>query len=351
MKITFVLPKVSRYAVGGYKMVYEFANRLCKKGHFVNIIYINDDFMAKFNLPRLIRKQIAWIYSKYEPSWFPLDNNVVKVSSFENDIDHKLIDKTEVVIATAAQTVQVVENMFNCKKLYYIQGYENWEMSEKQLYETYRNTMHKIVVANWLKKVVDEYSPNESVVIKNPIDGSVYKIKRKYYDRNPYSIALLYNELPTKGFTYAFEALNKLKVIFPQLTVQMFGRKKYPDKLPKWITYTQNASQEKTVEIYNSSRVFINAPIEEGYGLTGLEAMACGCLLVSTRYNGVLEYANDETAVLVPIKDTMSLVKAVKLIFENEVLYNDIRHKAIEQVLHFSWDNAVMQLERLIEDK
>lgn len=39
MKITFCLPNHNyKSPIGGYKMVYEYANRLVEKGHSVNII-------------------------------------------------------------------------------------------------------------------------------------------------------------------------------------------------------------------------------------------------------------------------------------------------------------------------
>ena len=348
MIVTFVLPKVSRYPVGGYKMVFEYANRLCNKGHDINIIYINDDFMSKYKLPRFVRKKLAIHYTALEPRWFELDTKISKISCFNNDMSRKIIEVSDVVIATAVQTVDLVDRLFQCKKIYFIQGYEDWGIGEDELVNTYKNNMTKIAVANWLKNIVDEYSSSTCKVIKNPIDSSIYKIKVDYYDRPKFSVAVLYNELPVKGFKYAYAALLQLKKCIPELTVQMFGRNKYPYELPEWINYTENATQDQTVDIYNSSRVFVCASVEEGYGLTGLEAMACGCTLVSTRFKGVLEYANDKSAVLVPIKDVDGLVEAIKQVFTDEKSYDSMRDNALEKVKQFSWSLAVKEFEDLL---
>lgn len=45
MRICFVLPGVARQPVGGYKMAYEYANRLVKENHDVSILYLNQDFL------------------------------------------------------------------------------------------------------------------------------------------------------------------------------------------------------------------------------------------------------------------------------------------------------------------
>ena len=45
MKICFVLPINTNKATGGYKIVYEYANRLCDKGFDVSILYLNSYFL------------------------------------------------------------------------------------------------------------------------------------------------------------------------------------------------------------------------------------------------------------------------------------------------------------------
>lgn len=347
MKICFVLPKVSRYPVGGYKIVFEYANRLVKKGYEVTILYRNEDFMRKYKLPLFVRGMLASYYTRKEPTWFELDQRVQKRSSLSKK-DLLVCSHSDTAIATAVGTVEFVDRFFMGDKVYFVQGYENWDIGEEALFATYANGMKKIVIAQWLKEIVDQYSPLESTVIKNPVDSSVYNEIVPREERFPHSIAVLYNELPGKGFQYALQALYKLKEKYSDLQVNMFGRTAYPESLPEWIHYTQNANQQQTVEIYNRSRVMLCASVEEGYGLTGLEGMACGCVLVSTRYRGVLEYANDENAVLVPVKDVDGLVRGVSGVFEDEDLAKKLVSNAAKTVEKLSWDNAMKLFENVL---
>ena len=45
MNICFVLPRMSNKAVGGYKIVYEYANRLADRGHSVSILFLNTNYL------------------------------------------------------------------------------------------------------------------------------------------------------------------------------------------------------------------------------------------------------------------------------------------------------------------
>ena len=65
----------------------------------------------------------------------------------------KKIKDVDVVIATAVDTVPVVEKLFkNTKKAYLIQDYEVWNASEAEVKSTYQKGYINIVISEWLKK-------------------------------------------------------------------------------------------------------------------------------------------------------------------------------------------------------
>ena len=185
-------------------------------------------------------------------------------------------------------------------------------------------------------------------LIPNAIDTKCYECKIPIEKRSQHTIALLYHSAPKKGLKYAFEVLKSVKKQYPDLQVIMFG--KFPvHGLPKWITYHKNASQKETVRIYNSVQVFLCSTIEEGFGLTGIEAMACGSCLVSTDYKGVKEYAVDNyNALLSPVGDIQAQVNNVVRIFENKELREKISKNGIESVKNFTWIEAMEKFNKAI---
>ena len=131
----------------------------------------------------------------------------------------------------------------------------------------------------------------------------------------------------------------------------MFGASKRPKDLPNWINYTCNVSQAETVAIYNKVSIWLYATVDEGFGLTGLEAMACGCVLVSTSYKGVFEYARGGyNALLTPVKDVNALVEAVAKIFENYELREKLVFNSQQTVKKFSWKEAVDKFEEALKE-
>lgn len=352
MKICFVLPGFTRTPIGGYKMIYEYANRLQEKGHDVAILSLNNNKMKKFHLPEFLRVALVNKINQSQPQWFPLSKKIQQISGEEKNYLSKVND-SDIVFATGIQTVEVVkENFSAAKKFYLIQGYENWGVSDEYVHQTYGYGFRNITVSSWLKKIVDCYSSTPAYLLQNPIDTTVYQAKNSQTMRKKHSVGLLYHTDEIKGVRFALETLYKLKEKYPDLTVEMFGMFPRPKKLPKWINYKASASQQETVAIYNRVQVFLCASIEEGYGLTGLEAMACGACLVSTAYRGVLEYAQDGyNALLSPIKDVAALTENIGKLFESPEERIRLSANGVESVKKYSWESAMEKLCHLIQER
>jgi hypothetical protein len=129
MRIEFVLPKAEKRIVGGYKIVYEYANRLTVRGHNISIMYINERAFESYRLPRKLRKVMANLLTRVEPRWYDLNKKIKKYSGLDSRKNDKRA-KVDVVFCTAVDTVKYVENNYdnNIKKFYFIQGYENWSV-------------------------------------------------------------------------------------------------------------------------------------------------------------------------------------------------------------------------------
>lgn len=344
-----MLPGVARQPVGGYKIVYEYANRLIHENCDVSILYLNQDLLKNYSVPSWVKKYVANILTKFEPRWFKLNPKIKKVSNLDSNYKQKLGVLDACFATSAEKTIEEVRDNISAKqKLYFIQGYEDWNVDKKALIDTYKLGFKNIVIARWLKDIVDRYSEQPSVLIPNAIDTKCYECKIPIEKRSQHTIALLYHSAPKKGLKYAFEVLKSVKKQYPDLQVIMFG--KFPvHGLPKWITYHKNASQKETVRIYNSVQVFLCSTIEEGFGLTGIEAMACGSCLVSTDYKGVKEYAVDNyNALLSPVGDIQAQVNNVVRIFENKELREKISKNGIESVKNFTWIEAMEKFNKAI---
>ena len=346
MKICFVLTGYSIVPTGGHKVIYEYANRLSENNE-VALLFLNEGFYEKKYIPDFLRKIIIDYNTNKEPRWFNISKNVKKISAYgKKNIEDEL--KDYVLVATAVETAKITKELCKGKKGYYfIQDFENWNCDDEDVYETYKLGLVPITISTWLKQIVDQYSTTPSFLLPNPIDEKLYRTVIPIEDRKRHTIGLLYHESKHKGVKIALEVIHRIKELYGDLEVYMFGTANEPKELPEWIHYTKNATVEQTIQIYNTVTVFLCASIEEGFGLTGLEAMTCGCVLVSTAYKGVLEYAvNDENALLSPVNDIEALVKNVRIIFDDDKRMKGLVENAKNSIKSRSWEE---QTKKIIE--
>lgn len=354
-KITFLLPNGIKNPVGGYKVVYEYANRLVNNNYQVNIIFPTTLFWKEQNFRKKCRSIIKYFYlkinkRKYLPyEWFPLDKRIKL--KWVPSLEEKYIPDGNYIFATAWQTAEYLAKYSNDKgeKFYLIQGYELWNSKEEL--NTWKMPLKKIVISSWLKKIADELD-EESVVINNGLDFIKFNRDIKAEKRNEKSILMLYHEADLKGVKYGIEALKIIKEKYNDIKVISFGTFKKPKNLPKWIEYYYSPKQETLRALYNNASVFLGTSLGEGWGLTVSEAMQCGCAIVCTDVVGYDEFAFDnDTALLCPPKDSKKLAENVIKLIENDELRYRIAENGYKFIQRFTWEKSYKKLIKLLEEK
>lgn len=353
MKINFVLLEPKRRPSGGYKMVYEYANRLSARGHEVAIIFnCYEDWQRRSKVPDFIKYLWYHLRVKYLPRWFSLNPNVKKICSYKV-VNETVVPEADIVCATAVSTASFVSSLPQSKgkKMYFIQGFEAWgDWTPEMVKRTYHLGLKNVVIAKWLQKILKE-ADAECVLIPNGIDFDVFNIDIPIASRRKHVISMLYHVSPHKGSKYGVEAIIRLKQKYTDLQAIIFGARKRPENLPTWIQYVQNASQKQLREIYNRSTVYLYPSIKEGFGLTGAEAMACGAAYVASDYGGVHEYTeNARNVLLSPPKDADGLVKNVTYLFEHDDKRIELAQHGYEDIQRLDWNKSVDKFEAVMQE-
>lgn len=347
MIINVLLPGNTNHPAGGYKIVYEYCNRLVANGHCVTIYYLYGPMFEKLPIPERLRKILIKKYSETigPGRWFSLDKKIKKrVLSDPNKMEN-----ADIVIATAVRTADIVNGLPKCcgKKVYFIQGFENWNCTDEEVYASYNLGMTNIVVANWLKNIVDAHSCKTSYLVSNCINTEVFN--NKEVERRKHSIVFHYRSADYKGPKYALDTISIIKKRYSDLIVNMITTEKVNETIPKYFNIYSNISAAEVARVNNESEIFLCSSIEEGFGLPGLEAMACGCAVVSTSYKGVLEYAVDgENALLSPVRDIDAMVKNIVRLFENDDLREKISKNGIKTGKERSLEKSAQKFEDVL---
>lgn len=348
MKIIILKTDNGRKCDGGSKVIYEYANYLAQKGNEVYLYFGTLSIFKGLHLPEFIRRPLAIFASKYlRPRWFKFHKKVKKKVFY--NMNPAKIENGDVVIATAIETFGVVANLPNSyrEKAYFIQDFENWNCSEDVLFESYKKTITKIVVATWLKDIVDKYSEEPSFLVSNGINTDIFHCKNA--QRKKHSIVFHYRSAGYKGARFALDAIKILKEKYDDLSVDVISIEKRPVELPHFCRYHHNIVAQEVAEINNSAEVFMCTSLEEGFGLPGLEAMACGCAVASFSYRGVLEYAvNGENALLSPVGDVDALVANIEMLFEDDKMKNKIVKNGLKTGMARSFEQSAKRFEQVL---
>ncbi len=351
--IAFLLPKEKPYAVGGYKVVLEYANRLAADGFKVYLVYSSSLFWEHQSLITKLKViayhlKMKWQKHTRTELWFQIDSRIKQMRVLT--LNERFVVKADCYVATAVQTA-IYLNRFsipNDRKYYLIQGFENFCCSDEIVYETYKYGMHNIAISKWLKRKIENCGAN-AVLIPNGFDFNYFRLSDAIESRSPYRIAFMYHIESLKGCDVAMRAFNIVKDKYPQLRIQTFSAYPRPSDMPEWYDYYNLPDKETINKIYNTSSIYVGASRVEGWGLTVGEAMICGCAVVCTNNDGYLEMATPEfNAVVVPIDDDRELADAIIRVIKDQSLRYRIAYNGRKTIESFSCDQSYQLFKKVV---
>lgn len=349
-KINFILPFKPRRPAGGFRVMYEYANRLAQKGYQVHLIFPIKTPYMKYRLPYFVRYILSKLEGFNRDKWFDFDTRISM--TYVPMVKDKYVPDADIVIATWWSTVleMGVLSAKKGKKINLIQGFENWEGHEDLLFSSYNMAdTTNIVVASYLEKTVSLYTNNRIELIENGVDSTMYHVRLPIEERNPETVAMMYSIQEIKGSKYGLEALAIVKERIPGLEVELFGISSAPEDLPYWIKYYREP--DDLCDLYNRNAIFISNSFTEGFGLVSVESMFCGCALVCTNIEGHQEYAFDgETALLTEVANPSQMADCICYLIENKDYCVKLAQRGNAYVQRFSWENAVGKMEIIINN-
>lgn len=352
MRITFIMPSSGLFLSGGFKIVYEYANRLVKDGLSVNIVYplavTWEPFDIIYRIKRVLHYARALLTRSYKPSWFNIDSRIKQF--WIPFLSSRFMPKSDCIFATGWETA-IFLNGYQCKpckKYYFIQSFEDWCGPREKVEETWKYPMKKIVIAPWLKEIADGMG-EESILIENGFDFEAFPLINPIESRNKYSVIMLYHEAEFKGSKIGLKALEIVKNKYPKLQGIFFGTPEPPKDLPEWIEY--HRAPEELFGLYNRAAIYMGTSAREGFSLTIAEAMQCGCAVVCTDIGGYKIVAeNNTTALVSPVGDADSLGENVMKLIEDDALRIKIASNGSDRIKTYTWNRAYKKLKDLINN-
>lgn len=109
------------------------------------------------------------------------------------------------------------------------------------------------------------------------------------------------------------------------------------------VSYLGQPDKSTLVQIYNAADILIAPSLHEGFGITILEAMACGTPVITSNVSAMPEVAGD-AGVLVDPEDAQSIADAVCHLHTNPVYYQELVNRSLVRVKSFTWEKTAEQI-------
>ena len=227
-------------------------------------------------------------------------------------------------------------------------------------YEGIRKAMRIIAVSQSTKDDLMNCLdiPDEQIsVVYEGIDHRLFQpVSHRIYNR-PY-ILFVGTEHPRKNFTTLLKAFSQLKSEprFKELKLVKVGNAGGQEvdfrrqtmgvveslNLSSEVIFTDFVPETDLPAYYSGAGVFVLPSLYEGFGFPVLEAMACACPVITSNTSSLPEVVG-EAGIMVDPHATDGLAQAMRRVFTDSELRDNMIRKGLEQSKRFSWEKAAEQ--------
>lgn len=201
-----------------------------------------------------------------------------------------------------------------------------------------------IAVSESTKKDLIDYGiPTEKITVIYEAAGSIFRpvdprsVKVKHGLTKPYFLSVGTRE-PRKNLQRLIEAFSKL----PTRTVPVGNQLAIAGpvgwgeslKIPSNVRFLGFVPDEDLAGLYSGAKAFVYPTLYEGFGLPVLEALSCGCPVITSNLSSLPEVGG-EAAIYVNPKSITEISRAM-----TEIQKLNLREKSLAQARKFSWEKT-----------
>jgi len=240
---------------------------------------------------------------------------------------------------------------------------EFWSIMEPVVLKMYRNI--PIVTSESTKDdLVNMGIPKNNIhTISYGVNWDLYKPSG---EKSPVPhIVYLGRVRKFKGIHYLIQAMKRVVEAVPDARASIIGKgpPAYEDDLKRLVEesglagninfygFSFGDSFRQKIELLQEAWVLVFPSIREGFGLTVVEANACGTPVIATDVPGLRDTVkNYETGILVPPRDVNALAEAIIKVLRDEELREQLSRNAIEWSKNFDWDETADRVLTVLKD-
>lgn len=134
-----------------------------------------------------------------------------------------------------------------------------------------------------------------------------------------------------------------LIVVSTKQVFEIYSKRIQDLGLNKCVKLIKSPSNSELINLYSNALVFIYPSLYEGFGIPILEAMACGCPVITSNYGSMKEVAKDSALLINPRSET-SLITAILTITNDKKFRKSLIKKGLVRAKVFSWRKTAQEV-------
>jgi len=121
--------------------------------------------------------------------------------------------------------------------------------------------------------------------------------------------------------------------------------------MEKSVEFFGFVDEEAKIGLYRKAIAFVNPSKKEGWGITNIEAAACGTAVVANNVAGLRDSVkHNETGLLFHENDLDDFVRCLCMVLDNKEMRGVFEENGRKWAMGFSWDESYKKMEQWIRD-
>ncbi|TAN39405.1 MAG: glycosyltransferase family 1 protein, partial [Nitrospirae bacterium] len=233
-------------------------------------------------------------------------------------------------------------------------------LSEKLVNRIYRKTPFVVVSDSTLNEFIERgFKREQFSIVHNAIEQERFPMKISPKFEKP-TVVYFGRLKKYKSVDHLVRAFALIVDKIPDARLEFIGRGNFQPELER-ITrelgienrtkFYGFVSEEEKIEILSKSHIVVNTSIKEGWGITNIEANACGTPVISANVPGLRDSVKaGVSGLLYEYGNIKQLSEQMLLLLTNQSELMRLSEGAVEWAKTFSWDNsAELMLKRCEE--
>jgi len=179
-------------------------------------------------------------------------------------------------------------------------------------------------------------------------EEEIIKIKEKFNIKGNFLLCVGTRE-PRKNLDRLIMAFAQLSPAYPNLNLVIVGKYGWGKDLNSKFEIRNSkirllgyVEKEDLAALYSGAEAFVYPSLYEGFGLPIIEALSCGCPVVTSNVGSMKEVSGG-AAVLVDPESIESIADAVSKIVRNQKTREEMKLKGLIRARDFSWEKTALQ--------